>query len=177
MKSIHVDFVASHWWRAVWVAGALAATAILVTTAFLAWQWRQTDALFSVKIAQTSLALLQLKQQSKLPPDTMLAAKLQASKLLTSDLNGAFATIEGLRLEGIRLISISLDSSSGEVRLEYGMDSVSRSVEVTAALNSGYESRPWKFRSVGGTPNGAAPSIALARSAVRAVWTAKLEAI
>lgn len=148
MKSIRIDFIQDKRWRWIWITCLLFGTVLSGVTV---WQWQKSDRAIRetesrLQIVRQKLSQLSAPKESPLNPRQGSAE--QAAKLLQQDLNKVFATIENLKEPGTRLRNLSLDGSSGALRLEYEIDSVGKAASLTTILNAGYDTRPWQLESV-----------------------------
>jgi hypothetical protein len=150
MKSIHVDFIPSRLWRAIWVITATAVAAMVMAYLPIYWKSYQEQ-----RQIQNAIALL--RQQAAPPPlpapikqqaDPRLGSSHQAAEVLQRDINGVFTIIEAIKEPHVRLRNLSIDNTGNLVRLEYELDSVPRASSLTLALNAGYAQTPWKLESI-----------------------------
>ncbi len=176
MKALHIDFVPSPLWRAIWAITALSLVGAAI--AFLPPIWKQYQR--QRKLDQ-SIALL---HQQATPPvrttlmvqtNPRLANSRQAADLLQRDINGVFAVVEALKEPNLRLSRLSLDNMGGTVQLEYEFESMLRASSVTVALNAGYASPPWRLESIRpATPTNNLQTGLPGATLFRALWSADL---
>lgn len=169
MKPIDIDFVADKRWRWVWAAAALCT---LCLTGAVALHWKKTnrtarDIESRAAIAQQQIA--QLNARQVIVADPRQASAEQAVQLLQQDLNKVFASAENLKETGVRLRGLNLDGTAGVLRLEFELDAMPTASIVTAALNGGYENRPWQLESVTGAGGGGQIGFAPAQI-LRGLW-------
>lgn len=175
MKSIDIDFVADKRWRWVWAAAALCAVC-LAGAVGLYWQ-KTKRALQDIesRSAITQQQITQLNARRVVVADPRQASAEQAVQVLQQDLNKVFASAENLKETGVRLRGLTLDGAAGVLRLEFELDAMPTASIVTAALNGGYESRPWQLESVTGVGGGGGGQIGFASAqVVRGLWVVQL---
>jgi hypothetical protein len=172
-----MEFIEDRRWRLVWFATALCCAGLLGS---LFWQWRLADLAIReererIDAVQPRLQKMRVPIQSKADPRH--ASNEQAAQLLQQDLNKAFATAENLQKTGVRLRSLSLETATDSLRLEYDLDSVAKASVVTQTLNDGYDHRPWQLESVSGTAGtgltGVVPMVS-SMPGFRGIWSAPL---
>lgn len=173
MKSIHIEFRTGKHWVWIWALAALCAVCLAGVTAV---HWQKAgragrDFESRMNISQQQIA--RLGASKTITVDPKQASAEQAAQLLQQDLNKAFTSAENLKEPGIRLLRLELDGGAGVLRLEFELDSVPKASWVSAALNAGYETRPWQLESVTGAMGGSQAGFAPA-SALRGLWTAQL---
>lgn len=175
VKPIRIDFVHGQGWRTVWVCAAVVCVALVAATA---WKWQKLDR--ATRETRDQIAAIEQELQRARTPvltkvDPRQTSIDQAVKLLSQDLNKAFATVEGLQEPGVRLRTLTLDATSNTLRLEYDLDSVVKASSVTAALNGGYDNAPWKLESVSGSATSPTGGVALPTRVFRGVWSVQME--
>lgn len=175
MKPVHIDFVADRRWRTVWALALVLALGIVGATAWRAWQGLQSTQALQSQITLAKLQAQQLQSQLNPPPNPRHDSLAQAAKLLQQDLGKAFAVIENLKEDGVRLRAVNLDANSGTLHLEYELDTLARAASVTALLNAGYENRPWRMESVGAAAGNNGPGFTAPVAALRAKWVTQLD--
>ncbi|WP_147321209.1 hypothetical protein [Rhodoferax lacus] len=99
-------------------------------------------------IATAQAEMQRLRAPAIAKPDPRYASAMQAAQQLQLDLNPAFAAVENLKIAGVRLTGMSLDTKADILRLDYEMDSLAQATQVTEQLNAGFESKPWKLGGV-----------------------------
>jgi hypothetical protein len=173
MKSINIDFVADKRWHWVWAAAALGAVCLAGAVGVY---WQKTNrALQDIenRTAITQQQITQLNARRVVVADPRQASAEQAVQLLQQDLNKVFASAENLKETGVRLRGLTLDGAAGVLRLEFELDAMPTASIVTAALNGGYESRPWQLESVTGAGGGGQIGFASAQ-VVRGLWLVQI---
>ncbi len=175
MKPVQIDFIPDQRWRVIWAVAVVLSLGVVGATGWRAWQSLQSTQALQSQIALAKLQAQQLQSQLNPPASPRHDSLAQAAKLLQHDLGKAFATIENLKEEGVRLRAVNLDANSGTLQLEYELDTMARAATVTALLNAGYETRPWRMESVGAAI-GSSPAAPMAQvSGMRALWVTHLE--
>ncbi|MDP2369385.1 hypothetical protein [Rhodoferax sp.] len=175
MKPVRIDFIPDQRWRTLWAVALLLALFMLSAAGWRAWQtWKSTQALQS-QIALAQHQAQPLQAQLNPPANPRHDSLAQAARLLRQDLGKAFAMIENLKEEGVRLRAVNLDANSGTLQLEYEIDTLARAATVTALLNAGYETRPWRLESVGAALGGSPAALAAPTTGMRALWVTQLE--
>lgn len=174
MKPIQIDFIVDKRWQWVWATALIFGVSLM---GWASWQWQITsravrDTESRIGIAGQQLKLLNAPKEIRLNPRH--ASAEQAAKLLQQDLNKVFATVENLAEPSTRLRNLSLDGTSGILRLEFEVDSMSRAASLTSIFNTGYENRPWQLESVGGAANNNPMGFATAQT-IRGIWTVQLD--
>lgn len=171
MKPIRIEFIEDTRWRAVWTMTVLACTIIV---GYTVWQWRVDAA--AIKAIEEQIADVKRKaaevQAAQNRVDPRGASVKAMTKLLQRDLNKVFAVVENVQEPGVRLRSLSLDESSGSLRLEYELESMAHASTVTTALNAGYERGPWQLENVSGA---LAQRTGGGQQAFRGSWSAQLD--
>lgn len=176
MRSVRIDFVEPKAWKFIWASAALMVLVIMVITGVKVWQLRQQR----VALEQ-QLAALQAQQRQRLaqaqpaasPQDNPRAASEAADRrLLQRDWNRLYDAIETPALAKVRLVQLNMDAVSGQVVLEYELESMAQAAVVTQALNavSGQDSL-WRLDQLENEAQGG--TVGVAR--VRGVWHAVLE--
>ncbi len=148
MTPVHIEFVPSKRWQAVW---ALALLLCLVWIAVFAARWmgvRQETEAAKTALDAAQGELGRLRAPVAVKADPRQASSLQAAKHLQQDLNAVFAVAENLKIAGVRLSAMGLDTNADKLWLDYEMQTLTQAAQVTEWLNSGYESRPWKLGAV-----------------------------
>jgi len=169
MKSLNIDFVADKRWRGVWAATAFC---VLCLAGAVALYWHRTDRVLrdiESRTATSQQQITQLNARRVIVADPRQASAEQAVQLLRQDLNKVFASAENLKETGVRLRGLTLDGSAGALRLEFELDAMPTASVVTAALNGGYENRPWQLESVTGAGGGGQIGFTSAQ-VVRGLW-------
>lgn len=174
MKPIQIDFIEDRRWQWVWAFAVLFGVCVM---AWASWHWQKTsstvrDAENRIGVAGQQLKLLDAPKEIRLNPRH--ASAEQAAKLLQQDLNKVFATVENLAEPGTRLRNLSLDGSSGILRLEFELDSMNRAASLTTLFNTGYENRPWQLESVSSVASNNPMGFAVAQ-VIRGIWTVQLD--
>lgn len=175
MKPIQLDFIPDRRWRTVWAVALVLGLGIVGSTGWRAWQSLQATQTLQGQLAQFKQQAQQLQTQLNPPIDPRHDSLAQAARLLQQDLGKAFAVIENLKEEGVRLRAVNLDAGSGTLHLEYELDTLARAAAVTAALNAGYETRPWRMESVGAAAGSNGQGFTAPVQALRAKWVTQLE--
>ena len=175
MKPVQIDFIPDRRWRAIWAVAVVLGLGVVGATGWRAWQSLQSTQALQSQIALAKLQAQQLQTQLNPPSNPRHDSLAQAAKLLQQDLGKAFATIENLKEEGVRLRALNLDASSGTLQLEYELDTLARAATVTGLLNAGYDSRPWRMESVGGAVGSNTGGFAAPSQVLRATWVTQLE--
>jgi hypothetical protein len=176
MRPVHIAFIEDRRWRWVWIFVALCCTGMLGGTV---WQWKQKDqaireVIERIGTLQTQLQILRTPVVVKTDPRQ--GSTQLATQLLQQDLNLVFATPENLQITGVRLRSLSLETASGTLRLEYEMDSITKAAALTESLNMGYEQRPWRLDGVSGAVSGGnAIGRSIAPVMFRGTWSVQLK--
>lgn len=174
MKTIEIDFVADKCWRRVWATAALCAVCLAGAVGV---HWQKTNrALQDIesRSASTQQQITQLNARRVLVADPRQANAEQAVQLLQQDLNKVFASAENLKETGVRLRGLTLDGNAGMLRLEFELDAMPTASTVTAALNAGYESRPWQLESVTGAGGGAGQVGFASGQVLRGLWVVEI---
>lgn len=169
MKPIHLDFVPDRRWAWCWMAFVVAVGLIAGASAWPLWKLYQQKTETTSAIDHISKSLRKLREPPRVVNDAQHASAAKAAHLLQTDINPLFTTIESLQQAGAKLSNLSLDLSSGSARMEYTTDSVKSVTEITARLNDGYDSGPWRLESVGAVSAMSGPV-----QAVRANWVVRL---
>lgn len=174
MKPVRIDFIPDQRWRVLWAVALLLALSMLGAAGWRAWQtWKSTQTLQS-QIAQAQQQAQEFRAQLNPPANPRHDSLVQAAKLLRQDLGKAFAAIENLKEDGVRLRAFNLDANSGTLQLEYEIDNLARAATVTSLLNAGYETRPWRLESVGAVAGGNTPGFAAPVQMLRATWVTQM---
>lgn len=173
MKSLRIDFRTDQRWFWLWISAALCAVCLAGVTAAY-WQkagreGRHLESRNNIHRQQ----IARLGASKTITADPKQASAEQAAQLLQQDLNKAFTSAENLKEPGVRLLRLELDGGAGVLRLEFELDAVTKASAVSAALNAGYETRPWQLESVTGATGGSQAGFAPA-TALRGLWTAQL---
>lgn len=176
MKPISIEFVRSPRWLAVWApAFLLVGIALGVTYMKTRARAAVTDGIVTQALAlQAQAHALQAERSKATDAGSADQKSIQLraiSRVLQRDWNVPFASIENLSEPGTKLLSFSADAASDSVRVEYEVDSMSHAAALTAALNAGYETPPWKLDSATASAARGRPGV----EAMRATWTTKVE--
>lgn len=169
MKSVRLDLVPDRRWLWCWMACVLAIGLVAGTVAWPVWKLYRQKAEAAASVDRLAESLRQLREPPRTAIDAQHASAVKAARLLQTDINPLFTTIEGLQQPGAKLSNLSLDLSSSSARIEYATDSVKSVTEITALLNAGYDAGPWRLESVG-----AISAMSASGQAVRAVWVVRL---
>jgi hypothetical protein len=177
MKPVCIEFVQSRRWRAVWGVSWLATVALV---AVAGWLWLQRNGQtgeLNTRIEEVKSQIQLARTPAVVASDPRKSSTEHAIRFLRTDYNKVFAVVENLNEPGARLRALSFDASSNTLRLEYDLDTVVKASVVTAALNDGYEARPWKLESVNATNGLVVTGVSLAAPVAmyRGVWTAVVE--
>ena len=177
MKPVHMEYIRSRRWRAVWGVALLAIVALVGSSG---WIWLQRSGLpqdIDSRIVEIKAQIQRAQTPVVAIVDPRQTSTEQAIRFLRTDFNKVFAVVENLNEPGARLRALTWDASSSTLRLEYDLDSVVRASVVTTALNGGYEAPPWKLESItasnGLVAAGAAPTAPVA--VFRGVWAVMVE--
>lgn len=139
MKPVQMDFVEPRAWRYIWSVAATVLLVIATTTAVKVWQLRQQRAALAQELVALEAQQLQRLAQAKAlgPPkdNPRVASEAAANRLLKRDWNRLYDTIETQTLSKVRLVQMSVDAATGQVMLEYELDSLAQATVVTQALN------------------------------------------
>ena len=139
MKPVQMDFVEPRAWRYIWSVAATVLLVIAATTAVKVWQLRQQRAALAQELVALEAQQLQRLAQAKAmgPPkdNPRAASEAAANRLLKRDWNRLYDTIETPTLSKVRLVQMSVDAATGQVMLEYELDSLAQATVVTQALN------------------------------------------
>lgn len=174
MKPIEIDFVADKRWRWMW---AVAISSALCLAAALTLYWQKKDRAARDIESRAAIAEQQITQLSArrvVVADPKQASAEQAAQLLRQDLNKVFASAENVKETGVRLRGLNLDGTTGVLRLEFELDAMPTASIVTAALNGGYENRPWQLESVTSTGGGGPIGFASAQ-VLRGLWFVQVD--
>lgn len=175
MKPVHIDFIENRRWRLVWAVAGMLVVGLMGGTV---WQWEKMDQALREQSDRIAAAQLRLQQLRVVPTpinaDPRRASIDQAAKFLQQDFNKAFATVENLQEKGVRLRSLSLEAGTNTLRLEYDLDAMAKASVVTAALNAGYENRPWRLESASGSTDGGQTGIVPGAPVFRGVWLVQI---
>lgn len=183
MKPVQIEFIENQRWRWIW---ALAVIVCLTLLSVLAWRWAQLNTALAQENEHIAALQAQLQQHSapvQNKADPRQASAEQAAQWLQQDLNKGFATAENLQEPGVRLRGLTLENTSGVLRLEYDLDSVVKASAVTEALNAGYESRPWRLEGVSGSGadglvgQGSTTPMVPVAPVFRGVWSVRLKSL
>jgi hypothetical protein len=180
MKRIRIDFVESSAWQFTWLITALIAASI---GGYFSWQYTlasKENAAFFDQLIVMQGTLDKIKKDTSSKVDPRSASNKKAVTQVRQDLNKAFAVIEIVDVAGTRLTSFSVDTSADLVRVEYVLEQTVKATEITEALNSGYDKRPWQLdRVTDATPSGSFGSFQpkSTLSNVNAGWSAKMRAL
>ncbi len=171
MKSSPIEFIPSKAWIGIWCTAMVCFLSLIALFAPKALRHHQ-------KYRLTEQKIVEFKQNRtvdksvlvKLPSDRLNHSQ-QAAVLLQTDLNSVFTLIEKTKEANVRLRSLSIDSPSQAVRLDFELDSMVRAASVTTSLNAGYNEGPWRLEAV--NPS-ALTNQAATKTSARAVWGAEL---
>jgi predicted negative regulator of RcsB-dependent stress response len=177
MKPVSIEFVENQSWRFVWSVAATFVFGVAGALAWHAWKTEQSSAQVRARMEELQNRLHQTSQAVPVAADPRHASAMRAAKLLQQDPNKPFAAIENLDETGARLLTMSLDSASDALRLEYELASVEQASAVSAALNAGYERAPWRLESVNAVTKGTAMGVVGPTQAVKGIWSAQLSAL
>lgn len=148
MKAVQIDFVESKFRKLIWVMVLLGVGALGLAF-FEKWSalYAKAQALQEATAQATAeLRKLQKPTLEKLSPRQ--PNELQVARALQADLNVPFTAMEGLKIAGVRLVAINLDTTSGLFRADYELDTLDKVTQVTDWLNEGNEKHPWKLGNV-----------------------------
>lgn len=159
MKPLKIDFVAPTAWRPIWACTALIATVALGSFAWKAKEFMTAIQAVVIDIATTQSETEKLRKQAanKLVPRTSSASK--AVTLLQFDMNKVFSVMENVDVPGTRLAGVTLDMTSGNLGVEYVLEQSIQAQAITDALNSGYDTRPWRLSRVGSNTSSSSSSV------------------
>jgi len=140
MKTVQIEFVEPRAWKFIWAAAAVVALAITITTAVKVWQLRQQQAEIAKELVNLHDRQLQRLAQEKInaPPkdNPRAASEAAARRLLQRDWNQLYDAIETPALGKVRLVQLSFDAVTGQVMLEYELDTIALAADVTKALSA-----------------------------------------
>jgi len=181
VKPLRIDFIQRSRWLLVWFPAVIAVGAIG------AWGFMRSSALLQASEAATRRASEYRVQTQALRVQAAKAAEAASAagggaavhravrKALQVDLNGLFATVENIAEPGTRLATLSTDTSSGTVLIEYEVETMSQVATLTSAMNAGHSVARWKLVTVNSVAsNSRIPSAAAAAGRMRAQWQANL---
>jgi hypothetical protein len=174
MKPIRIEFVPQRRWLVYWSGLCIV---LVVTSGMFYTRQRAVDVARESLEAQSGKANVQIvaiRPSSQHSSDAnKAAADLSLSRAaqghLQQDWNPAFATIENVMEPGARLLQVSMDSASGNIRLEYEVESLAEATTLTSSMNSGIVAAPWNLESV------TASSVTGGSQRMHATWSAKLK--
>lgn len=137
MRPVRIDFVEPRAWKFIWAAAALVVLAIVTTTGVKVWQLRQQRVVLEQQLAAMNAQQMQrLAQAPESPQDNPRAVSEAATRrLLQRDWNRLYDAIETPALAKVRLVQLNMDAVSGQVVLEYELESMAQVSAVTQALN------------------------------------------
>lgn len=170
MKPVQIQFVAPRAWRPIWLISALLLIALLSHTGWRVWQQHQ------LRLGlQAQLAHLQAQSTTRSTPtlpdiDPRHTSAQAARRLLQRDWNRVFDAVEDPALSQARLVQMSVDAATGDVRLEYELESFAHASLVTAALNGPQAIALWQLERVDAGATRQDPGVGKARG----VWSAKM---
>ncbi len=159
----------------VWFVAAFLMLGVLSFFGPNIWRMREEASRLDVQIEAAKKQLEKLRTPQAPIVDPRQASATQAARLLQMDLNKVFATVENLKLPGVRLRVLDVDTLANTVRLEYEFPSLVEATEVTDLLNAGYERAPWQLHSVVATTDqqrGVQGGVT-----ARGVWSAKIDSL
>lgn len=143
MRPLRIDFVDDQKWRVIWIITGTLLALMLVAYQFWAYQDAQRQNELHQELARLQAGVL--AESSNRAPDKRHVHALAMAKLLQTDYNKVFQTLETLKQPGIRLRQLQIDAKSRKVRVEYEFENLDRVSVISAHLNSGYTNPPWQF--------------------------------
>lgn len=160
-----IDFVRPRGRLLAWAAAGLLTVGVaLAVVSYLGYRADRRDVDAAMKEAQQRLAASQVVQ-----PAPALSAEpawlKEAGASVAEDWNALFDRIEGLKVSGVRLVSVQAGLHPRSVRVEFELDGWTRVSELNEALNRPGEPMRWDLVSV--APAGGSGPMS---GGVRAVW-------
>lgn len=178
VKALRVDFLRRPRWLIAWLPACMVLGTVLGASI---QQGRMLEA--QTRATREQAARLAAQATEKLKVQAQLAAEqardprraelASVASALSRDWNPAFATVENLRQPGLRVLQLHLDGASGSIRLEYEVDAFAQAAAVTADLNAGYATAPWRLESIGRIAAATGPG----NERLRAAWTARIDTL
>lgn len=148
MRPVQIQFVAPRAWKFIWAITAVALMALLSHAGWRVWQQHQLRLSLQAELGQLQ-AQWTARSMPEAPVIDPRGASVQAAqRLLRRDWNRVFDAVEDPALAQARLIRMSADAESGEIRLEYELESFGHASVVTAALNAPGTTTAWQLERV-----------------------------
>ncbi len=179
MKPMYFDFAAKPIFRRIWQLFAVLATLILMVFGGQISQFKQKNETIDAQAreAQAKFSILQAKPAATSQPSHAPAFSRQANlaaQLLQTDLSKAFASLENLKIPGVRLQSLTLNASQNLVEVEFEFSQLGQTSDISEALMSGYAKSPWQLMSANALARASTQS-ASAGTGFTGRWQAKLD--
>lgn len=178
MRPLRIDFVDDQKWRVIWfITGTLLA---LMLVAYQFWAYQNAQRQNELRQELESLQAEGLAQVSGQALDKRRAHALAMAKLLQTDYNKVFQTLETLKQPGIRLRQLQIDATSRKVRVEYEFENLDQISVISGHLNSGYTNPPWQFEgsSVSSSPSLGGNFAAMGdQRTTRGTWSCAIDAL
>lgn len=140
MKAIYIDFVAPQGRKYVWGVACIVVVALVAVYGVRVWSLTQQKAEVEARLATLTL---QQRQSAAQPPaeenksdNPKAASEAAALHLRQWDWNRVYDAIETPALTKTRLVQMGVDAQSGQITLQFELDSMTQAAQVTEALNS-----------------------------------------
>ncbi len=174
MKPVRIQFVEPRAWKVIWLVTGVILLSIAGFTGWQVWQQHQIR-----KGLQVELDRLQVELKARAAPvapavNPREASEKAAQHLLQWDWNRVFDSIENPELGTARLVQISVEAETGDVRLEYELENIGEGSAVTAALNAGDNPAVWQLERLAAAPINVNSSYS-SNAKVRGVWRGRFE--
>ncbi|MFM9880349.1 MAG: hypothetical protein ACKVOO_08075 [Burkholderiaceae bacterium] len=150
MKPMIFNFAAKPAYRRIWLGFVLATVCLTVSLAWHLHHLKLQKLHVGERIAQARAKLGQLESQKAEPIQPTHSPAFtkqadQAAQLLKIDLNKAFAAPENLKIPGVLMHSLTVNTLQNLVEVEFEFAQMSQTSEISEALMSGYSPSPWQL--------------------------------
>ncbi len=182
MKPVQFNFILRPLYPWIWGIAVALMAAVCARVSWQAHSLQQHQAAISEQILTQRLEMNQqrLNQTTKATPAALVpnfAKQAQlAAQILSLDLNKALSSVENLHLLGVRLLSLSINTSGNTVDVEFELGTLALAAQVSEELMSGYAVSPWKLQATNQQVRSMVPTVGNAPvTSYVGRWQAKLD--
>jgi len=143
MRTTDIDFMQRNPPRWLWLPAAMLAAASLVLLVSDARQRTQTDRIRAILGEVQASHATDVGSPAVTQPKPYQNSAGQLVRELRAPWPAALAALEGVSVEGVRIVAVDIAPLAGEVRLELQYEDMSQLLRLVEELNVGHEKQVW----------------------------------